>query len=148
MFTLLTDPSTCSNSCLVCQEVSHLGFRASLKEHFRTSIRLSKKFVPVYPTTSMEKPKLLGQPKTSQFFRISTYSVLLPLFCSHLGGHTTGTYRTTYRQQYSAHTQSCLTPCNPKDCRLPGSPVHGIFQARILEWVTISYSRGSSRPRD
>ena len=34
------------------------------------------------------------------------------------------------------------------DCSLPGSSVHGILQARILEWVAISYSRGSSRPRD
>ena len=38
--------------------------------------------------------------------------------------------------------------CNPVDCSLPGSSVHGIFQARILEWVSISYSRGSSLPRD
>ena len=45
-------------------------------------------------------------------------------------------------------TQSCLTLCNPMDCSLPGSSVHGIFQARILEWVAISFSRGSSRPRD
>ena len=44
--------------------------------------------------------------------------------------------------------QSCLTLCNPMDCSLPGSSVHGIFQARILEWVVISFSRGSSRPRD
>ena len=36
----------------------------------------------------------------------------------------------------------------PMDCSPPGSSVHGIFQARILEWVAISYSRGSSRPRD
>ena len=34
------------------------------------------------------------------------------------------------------------------DCSLPGSSVHGIFQARILEWVAISFSRGSSQPRD
>ena len=34
------------------------------------------------------------------------------------------------------------------DCSLPGSSVHGIFQARVLEWVTISFSRGSSPPRD
>ena len=33
------------------------------------------------------------------------------------------------------------------DCRLPGSSVHGIFQSRILEWVAVSFSRGSSRPR-
>ena len=45
-------------------------------------------------------------------------------------------------------TQSCLTLCNPMDCSLPGSSVHGISQARISEWVAISYSRGSSRPRD
>ena len=44
--------------------------------------------------------------------------------------------------------QSCLILWNPMDCRLPGSSVHGIFQARILEWVAISYSRGSSWPRD
>ena len=36
--------------------------------------------------------------------------------------------------------QSCLTPCNPMDCSLPGSSVLGIFQARILEWVAISFS--------
>ena len=44
--------------------------------------------------------------------------------------------------------QSCLTLCEPMDCSLPGSSVHGICQARILEWVAISFSRGSSRPRD
>ena len=45
-------------------------------------------------------------------------------------------------------SQSCLTLCNPMDCSPPGSSVHGIFQARILEWVAISFSRGSSQPRD
>ena len=40
------------------------------------------------------------------------------------------------------------TLCNPMDCSLPGSSVHGILQARILEWVTISFSKGSSWPRD
>ena len=44
--------------------------------------------------------------------------------------------------------QSCLTLCDPVDCSPPGSSVHGILQARILEWVAISFSRGSSRPRD
>ena len=42
----------------------------------------------------------------------------------------------------------CQTFCNPMDCSLPGSSVHGIFQARILAWVAISLSRGSSQPRD
>ena len=44
--------------------------------------------------------------------------------------------------------QSCLTLCDPMDCSPPGSFVHQISQARILEWVSISSSRGSSRPRD
>ena len=40
--------------------------------------------------------------------------------------------------------QSCLTLCDPMDCSLPGSSIHGIFQARVLEWGAISFSRGSS----
>ena len=44
--------------------------------------------------------------------------------------------------------QSCPTLCDPMDCSLPGSSIHGISQARILEWVSISSSRGSSQPRD
>ena len=44
--------------------------------------------------------------------------------------------------------QSCPTFCDPVDCSLPGSSVHGIFQARVLQWVAISFSTGSSQPRD
>ena len=44
--------------------------------------------------------------------------------------------------------QSCPTLWDPMDCSPPGSSVHGISQARILEWVAISFSRGSSLPRD
>ena len=44
--------------------------------------------------------------------------------------------------------QSCLTLCDPMDCSLPGSSILGIFQAWILEWIAIAFSRGSSRPRD
>ena len=44
--------------------------------------------------------------------------------------------------------QSSPTLCDHMDCSLPGSSVHGIFQTRILEWVAISFSKGSSRPRD
>ena len=44
--------------------------------------------------------------------------------------------------------QLCPTLWDPMDCSPPGSSVHGILQARILEWVAISSSRGSSRPRD
>ena len=44
--------------------------------------------------------------------------------------------------------QSCPTLCAPMDCSLPGSSVHGILQARILEWVAFPFSRGSSQPKD
>ena len=44
--------------------------------------------------------------------------------------------------------QSCLILCDPMDYSLPGSSVHGIFQARMLEWVAMPSSRGSFQPRD
>ena len=43
--------------------------------------------------------------------------------------------------------RSCLTLCDPMDCSLSGSSVHGILQAKVLEWVAMPSSRGSSRPR-
>ena len=45
-------------------------------------------------------------------------------------------------------SQSHLTLCDPIDYSSPGFSVHGILQARILEWVSILFSRGSSQPRD
>ena len=44
--------------------------------------------------------------------------------------------------------QSCPSLCNPMDYSSPGSSVHGLLQTRILEWVAIPFSRGSSQPRD
>ena len=61
------------------------------------------------------------------------------------GGFSTS-WATTEAQ--SEVIQLCLTLCDPMDCSLPGSSVHGIFQARILEWGAISFSGGSSLPRD
>ena len=52
------------------------------------------------------------------------------------------------RKSESEVAQSCLTLCNPMDCSPPGSSVHGVFQARVLEWGAISFSRGSSWSRD
>ena len=49
---------------------------------------------------------------------------------------------------YESGTQFCPTLCNPMDCSLPGFTVHRILQARILEWVAMPFSRGSSQPRD
>ena len=48
----------------------------------------------------------------------------------------------------NACAKSHLTLCDPTDCSPPGSSVHGILQARILEWVAMPFSRGSSQPRD
>ena len=42
---------------------------------------------------------------------------------------------------------TCVRLCNPIDCSLPGSSIHGLFQAIVLEWIAISFSRGSSQPR-
>ena len=62
-------------------------------------------------------------------------SLLVVLWCNYL-------------LTVSEVAQSCLTLCDPVDCSPPGSSVHGILQTRILEWVAISFSRGSSQPRD
>ena len=49
---------------------------------------------------------------------------------------------------WSEVAQSCPTLCDPMDCSLPGSSVHWICQARVLQWVAISFSRRSFQPRD
>ena len=74
-------------------------------------------------------------PKASKLMRISKNCRLLAKY---------------YRQEESKVAQllKSLWLCDPMDCGLPGSSVHGSFQARILEWVAISFSRSSSRPRD
>ena len=48
---------------------------------------------------------------------------------------------------YAKSLQLCLTLCDPIDCSLPGSSLHGILQTRILQWVAGPFSRGSSWPR-
>ena len=50
--------------------------------------------------------------------------------------------------KWSEVAQSCPTLCHPMDCSLPGSSVHRIFQVRILEWIVISFCRGSPWPRN
>ena len=53
-----------------------------------------------------------------------------------------------YFAQMCVCAQLCPTLCDPMDCSPPGASVHGILQARILEWVAISFSREPSQPRD
>ena len=64
---------------------------------------------------------------------------------NHQGSPYMYTHTHIYR---SLITKLCPTHCNPMESSPPGSSVHGISQARILEWVAFSFSRGSSRPRD
>ena len=73
-------------------------------------------------------------------YLVSPWSILKP-FC---GPFLLG----LGKQHYMEVAQSCLTLCDPMDCSLPRSSVHGIFQARVLEWVAISFSGESSQSRD
>ena len=57
-------------------------------------------------------------------------------------------FQRTDPESESKVTQLCPSLCSPVDCSLPGSSVHGIFKARVVEWVAISFSRRSSQPRD
>ena len=59
-----------------------------------------------------------------------------------------GPYFLPWLESESEVAQSCPTLCDPMDCSLPGSSVHGIFQAIVLDWVAISFPRGPSQPRD
>ena len=56
--------------------------------------------------------------------------------------------RTARRGEKRAKLLSRVRLCDPMDCSLPGSSVHGILQARVLRWIAIAFSRGSSRPRN
>ena len=56
--------------------------------------------------------------------------------------------RNKFKGRESEVALSCLTLCNRMGCSLPGSSVYGIFQAIVLEWIAISFSRGSSQHKD
>ena len=78
-----------------------------------------------------------------------TFDASIPLpTCALLLDYVEGNERdqiTSFkRESESEVAQSCPTLCDPVDCSPPDSSIHGILQARILEWVAISFSRGSS----
>ena len=60
----------------------------------------------------------------------------------------TWNYHSIVKQLCAQALQSCPTVCDPMDFSPPGSSVHGVLQARILKWVALPFSRGSSQPRD
>ena len=65
----------------------------------------------------------------------------------HFKASDNGSQENVTHHRLCVHAQLCLTLCDPMDCSPPGSSVHGIFQERILEWVAMPSSRGSSQPR-
>ena len=82
---------------------------------------------------SLNRPKMESRPYEFLLQHNSNFSDFILLFMCML---------------HTQSLQSCPNLCNPQDCSPPGSSVHGTSQARIMEWVAISFSRGSSRPRD
>ena len=95
---------------------------------------------PGSPNTGLQKP---GRPPASH--------MTLSPSCAHLPSRSLftswncGTTKSHNSSKYSkVKVKSCPTLYDPEDCSPPGSSVHGILQARILEWVAISFSRGSS----
>ena len=78
----------------------------------------------------------------------SSLSKLLPAALQSLNQGTTLPSRKHTGFFFFFFAQSCPTLCDPMGYSLPGSSIHGIFQARVLEWGAISFSRGSSWPRD
>ena len=91
-----------------------------------------------------------GKPKNTRVFSLSHLQWIFPAQYSHQGLlHCRRIlYHLNYQVKWSEVAQSCPTLCDPMDCSLPGFSVHGIFQARVLEWVAISFSRESSWLRD
>ena len=84
------------------------------------------------------------------FFRQKQKAGLLFALCdvSLLPTHSPPTIFEKKQNAAVCAAQSCPILCDPVDSSPPGSSVHGISQARILKWVAISFSRGSSQPRD
>ena len=71
------------------------------------------------------------------------FQFLIPLsLCHHVQNRNT--FLNVHLAAAAKSLQSCLTPCDPMDCSLPGSSIHGIFQARVLEWGAIAFSKCSS----
>ena len=79
---------------------------------------------------------------------IQSQYLLLSLFGKKLFLTTHSLFTSLSVARICSLASLCLTLCDPLDCSLPGSSVYGSFQARILEWVAISSSKGSSQPED
>ena len=122
--------STCSN---VGEEKIRLrnGNWWQEKDHI---LRTFKPMVPIFPTTT-------------SFLQVPCANTLNSIDFIWTGFLSTVT-RYTVLIMHVLVAQSCPTLCEPMDCSKPGSSVEGISQARIFEWIAISFFRGSSKPWD
>ena len=78
---------------------------------------------------------LIKKPSLSQVYKAAFFFLLIVKIFSQVD------FLTILQLLFSSEVaQSCLTLCDPMDCSLPGSSIHGILQARVLEWVAISFS--------
>ena len=103
-------------------------------------------------TFSMEHSPKFSPQKIKKLYFFLPFFWCVCVYCMILSMSSSRTGKTSRWEQKSEQrlhlAQPCLPLCDPVDCSPPGSSVHGISQARILEGVAISFSRGSSRPRD
>ena len=94
-------------------------------------------YTPFYMKKSLETLSILGN------FSLNvggTEATMVLSFSNHLTQEAMGNTGLTHVGKVSKVSQSCPTLCDPTDCSLPGSSIHGIFQARVLEWVAIAFS--------
>ena len=110
----------------------------------------TQKFLAFLYTTNEKTEKEIKEtiPFTTATKRIKYLGIYLPKETKDLYIQNFKHWWKKSKGKVSEVTQSCPTLCDPMDCSLPGSSVHGIFQAIVLEWIAISFSSGSSRPRD
>ena len=119
----------------------HLSTFSFLSQHFAWKAFCYPKSHPVHPLGLLQISSYLWSP----FLQPSSCHCLPPIGFVH-----TFYLANIMHCAVLSHlvAQSCLTLCDPMDCSLLDSSVHGMLQARILEWVTLSSSRGSPQPRD
>ena len=116
----------------------------------RTQGRVCIHLIPTHILRKLyAEPECQQKPKLTLLFLRCIYGIIRYYYRSSQGmGNRLGEKCCCCCWCYGLFAKSCLTLCYPMDSSLEGFSVHGISQARILEWVAISFSRESSQPRD
>ena len=123
------ESSTSEEKEWVAHILSHGGTVLRTAAYAGIAPRCPQWWAAYLPTVGWLPPSLSDFPACSAYFTGSSLQYLQVLI--------------PWSEAKVLVAQPCLTLCNPMDCSLPGSSVHGTFQARILEWVAIPFSRGS-----